>query len=122
MVKLKERQARLQGDTGQEHFLTWGRSHSRNIKLEILMNLWGLSGDYYENMKFLGAVVIGGSHLLVSFFSRNPGGHSQGRWGRTWRKSSPSGAVWVAGAQCPGSLIEQKASSTEEGFQVRALD
>lgn len=89
---------------------------------QILMNLWGLSGAYYENMKLLGAVVIGGSHLLVSFFSRNPGGHSQGRWGRTWRKSSPSGAVWVAGAQCPGSLIEQKASSTEEGFQVRALD
>ena len=40
---------------------------------------------------------------------------------RTWRKSSPSGTVWVAGVQCPGFLTEQKASSTEEGFQVRAL-
>ena len=78
MVRLKERQPCLQGDIGQKHLLSWGRGHSRNIKLEILMNLWGPSGDYYENMKFLGAVLIGSSHLLVSFFSRILGAISQG--------------------------------------------
>lgn len=39
----------------------------------------------------------GDSHLLVSFFSRNLGGALTGKLGETWRKSSPSGTVWVAG-------------------------
>lgn len=86
--QLKERQARLQEDTGQEYLLTWGRSHSRNIKLEITMNLWGPSGNYYENLKFLGAIVRR-FPLSYKLFSGNSRRLSQGKCIRTWKKSSP---------------------------------
>lgn len=75
-------------------------------------------------MKFLGAVVMGGgSQPLASFFFRNPIPLTQRSWGGgrgTWRKHQ-SGAVWVLGAQYPGSLTKQKASSAGEGYQVRAM-
>lgn len=34
--------------------------------------LLGPSEDYYESMKLLEVVVIGGSYPFVNFFSRNP--------------------------------------------------
>lgn len=59
------------------------------LNSEILTNCWGQSEDNQERMKFPGAIVIGGSNPLVSFFSRNPTRLSQWRWWKTWRSPPP---------------------------------
>lgn len=87
-------------------FFTQGRSHSRNIKLEIVMNCWG-------HIRTTVRVNIPGGCTHRRFLPsckllQTPNPALLGKMGGNLEKRSPSAVV-----EAPGSFTEQKASSSE---------